>query len=86
MYRFKRGDKVVIKEMVGCAYKKLKGKKGIVVNLKQNSDASYYVGIDFGIGFVGHNLDEEINTHTGWYVDSKKVKLIDKKIGNISSY
>lgn len=70
--KFKIGDIV---------YDKRSGNIGKVITLNQNSNQ---VGIDFGKGFRGHDLDGKIKTRTGWFCFMGTIKKHKKT--NIEKY
>lgn len=67
-------------ETVSCKRYFHKDKIGKIILILNNNQ----LGIDFGEGFEGHNLNGHINTNTGWYIFSD---YVDKtKNNNLGDY
>lgn len=76
-YQLKNGLRVIVsKNFKECGVFFKIGKKGIVRQI--NTMDKERVGVDWGKGFDGNNLNNSIDTQTGFFVDIENLSPVNR--------
>lgn len=78
---FKKGDIVIVKKNTKGLDRSINEKIGKVIVESYSGD---FVGIDFGKGFFGHDLDGKSSKNNCWWVEKNNLKKY--KNSNLGCY